>query len=263
MSCLSSILVTMMFNIKPFLNMISLCRIHSTDSEVNNRICVKEFPPQGSCQEKTSSTTITTKGQGFHKNKARILCWPLWSLHLYHRVNLSWIAEQSWDGRWKDLGFFRAGRWLDPPVTGSGRVSFLIISTRHNNGPVLKVQQGHNRGVLPKDSEKRSSVGSQRFALRDNTTGYRGERDLCRAKICLRSTSRAQGWQVREKAQRLRALNAWDGYLWLSIWLYLEWKPKRHVTLRDSNGKAHLKSRSFQVSRPALNLDHIFGWQSL
>lgn len=154
MCCLSSILVTMMFNIKPVLNMISLCLIHSIDSEVTNWICVKEFPPQGSCQENTSSKTITTKGQGFHKNKARMICWPLWSLHLYHRVSLSWIAEQSWDGRWKDLGFFRAGRWLVPPATGSGRLSFLIISTRHNNGPVLKVWQGHNRGVLPKDSEK-------------------------------------------------------------------------------------------------------------
>lgn len=263
MCCLSSILVTMMFNIKPVLNMISLCLIHSTDSEVTNWICVKEFPPQGSCQENTSSKTITTKGQGFHKNKARMICWPLWSLHLYHRVNLSWIAEQSWDGRWKDLGFFRAVRWLVPPATGSGRLSFLIISTRHNNGPVLKVWQGHNRGVLPKDSEKRSRVGSQRFALRDITTGYRGERDLCSAEICLRSTSRAQGWQVREEAQRLRALNAWDGYLWLSIWLYLEWRPKCHVTLRDSNGKEDLKSRSFRVSRPTLNLGHICCWQSL
>lgn len=66
--------------------MISLCQIYSTDSEVTNGISVKEFLPRGSFQEETSSTTITTEGQGFHKNKARMLGWPL---YLYDSINLS------------------------------------------------------------------------------------------------------------------------------------------------------------------------------
>lgn len=67
----------------------------------------------------------------------------------------------------RDVVFFKAGRWSDLPATSSGRVSSLIIGTRHSNEPVLQMQQGYHRWVLPKASEKRNSIGSQRFALKD------------------------------------------------------------------------------------------------